>query len=53
MAPVEHGKAGVTTTQDGLEMVLESLDGTFSSIATMHVSGGELVSNVLVFEVNK
>jgi len=32
-APVEHGKAGVTTTQDGLEMVLESLDGTFSSIA--------------------
>ena len=51
MAPVEHGKAGVTTTQDGLEMVLESLDGTFSSIAMTHVSGGELVSNVLVFEV--
>jgi len=32
-------------------MVLESLDGTFSSIAAMHVSGGELVSDVLVFEV--
>jgi len=32
-------------------MVLESLDGTFSGIATMHVSGGELVSNVLIFEV--
>jgi len=44
-------KAGVTATQDGLEMVLESLDGTFSSIVTMHVSGGELVSNVFVFEV--
>jgi len=52
MAPVEHGKAGVTTTQDGLEMVLESLDGTFSGIATMHVSRGELVSNVLIFEVS-
>jgi len=45
-----HGKAGVTATQDGFEMVLESLDGTFSSIAAMHVSGGELVSDVLVFE---
>jgi len=51
MAPVENGKSGVTTTQDGLEMILECLDGTFSSIAAMHVSGGKLVSNVLVFEV--
>jgi len=50
-APVEHWKAGVTTTQDGLEMVFESLDGTFIGIATMHVSGGQLVSNVLVLEV--
>jgi len=49
-APEMHGKAGVTATQDGFEMVLESLDGTFSSIAAMHVSGGELVSDVLVFE---
>jgi len=50
-APVEHGKSGVTTTEDGLEMVLESLDGMFSSIAAMHVSRGELVSNVLFSEV--
>jgi len=50
-APEIHGKAGVTAAQDGFEMVLESLDGTFSSIAAMHVSGGELVSDVLVFEV--
>jgi len=50
-APVEHGNSGVTTTQDGLEMVLESKDGTFSRIAAMHVSRGELVSNVLFFEV--
>ena len=42
MAPEIHGKAGVTATQDGFEMVLESLDGTFSGIATMHVGGGEL-----------
>ena len=37
-----HWKAGVTATQDGFEMVLESLDGAFSGIAAMHVSGGEL-----------
>ena len=51
MAPETHGKAWVTATQDGFEMVLESLDCTFSGIATMHVSGGELVSDVLIFEV--
>jgi len=44
------GKRG-SQPQDGFEMVLESLDGTFSSIAAMHVSGGELVSDVLFFEV--
>ena len=49
--PVEEGKPRVTAAQDSLEMVLESLDGTFSSIAVMHVSRGELVSNVLFFEV--
>jgi len=32
-------------------MVLESLDGTLNSIAAMHVNGGELASNILVFEV--
>jgi len=32
-------------------MILESLDGTFSGVATMHVSRGELVGNVLFFEV--
>jgi hypothetical protein len=51
MAPEIHGKAGVTATQDGFEMVLESLDGAFSGIAMVHVSGGELVSNVLFLEV--
>jgi len=48
---VVERKPRVTTTQGGLEMVLEGLDGTFSSIAAMHVSGGELVSNVLLKEV--
>jgi len=51
MAPEIHGKAGVTATQDGFEMVLESLDGAFSGIATVHVSGGELVGDVLFLEV--
>ena len=50
-APKIHWKAGVTATQDGFEVVLESLDGAFSGIATMHVSGGELVSDVLFLEV--
>jgi len=49
--PVEEGKPRVTAAQDSLEMVLESLDGTFSSIAVMHASGGKLVSNVFLFEV--
>jgi len=49
--PLEHRKPGVTATQDGLEMVLESLDGSFGSIVVMHVSGGKLVSNVFLFEV--
>jgi len=50
-APVEERKPGVTAAQDGLEVVLESLDGTFSSIAAMYVSRGELVINVFLFEV--
>jgi len=51
MAPETHRKAGVTATQDGFKMVFESLDGTFSGIATMHVSRGELVSDVFFLEV--
>jgi len=49
--PVEERKPGATAAQDGLEMVLESLDGTFCSIAAMHVSRGKLVSNAFLFEV--
>jgi len=49
--PAEEGKPRVTAAQDCLEIVLESLDGTFCSFAAMHVSGGKLVSNVFVFEV--
>ena len=49
--PVEKRKPGVTAAQDSLEMVLESLDGSFGSIAAMHVSGGKLAGNVFLFEV--
>ena len=50
-SPAAEKKPRVTVAQDGLEMVLEGLDVTFSSIAAMHVSVGKLVSNVFLFEV--
>ena len=43
-APKIHWKAGATATQDGFEMVLESLDGAFGIVAAVDVGRGEFDS---------
>ena len=45
LAPEVEGKSGGTPAEDADEMILESLDGLFSHVATMVVGGNKFKSH--------
>lgn len=43
-------KVSVAAVEDGREMVLEGLDGSFCVVVSVIVGGGELIFQFLVFD---